>query len=451
MMRPLGASFALLLLAWLPIAQPGDRQPARRTFDPLEDSLARNTPQSVYTSDPEDPWNEVFFLLFTRTITSQVIADSAPVFAAGDERISLSGRHVTRIERGDRAIDPLYPSWLWMGSRSFDFEPGHHWRLLQEPRYSRLAAALDGVRRTATSRPPLARALMQADLWSVYDMLYEFTRPRTGPLRGGPDQVPRAEALLQLVANTLRALALSGEEIARLPDTYSTAASVLNLPDLLGRQNRWMEIRWFPFRSHDEAAGYRRAARVFLQPANWPNDAASFLNLFRSHHGSSLGALNSVALLIQLLLVTSDGTVVPSPITYEAQFRGAAALRGTDEIPQYELSRRTLLSSPATGGLVAYDANAPAYMPIAGNDFAFATPPRFDGEPVVAPLRARCSLCHSTPTGVGHLMTFSTKASPGALLPQVDRLVSAQNVHPRDVARRKMEREDFKSLRERWR
>jgi hypothetical protein len=31
---------------------------------------------------------------------------------AGDRRLTLSPRTVTRIESGDRAADPLYPSWL---------------------------------------------------------------------------------------------------------------------------------------------------------------------------------------------------------------------------------------------------------------------------------------------------------------------------------------------------
>ena len=337
-----------------------------------------------------------------------------------------------------------------MDSAFFDFERDSAWRVLREPRYSRLVAALEGVRRTAPSRQPLARALMQADLWSVHDMLHAMTRLRRGPSAGNSAERERAQRLLPLVATTMRALALSGEEIARLPDTYSAAAMALGLPDLLGDRTGWMEIRWFPLRSHDQAAGHRRAARVFFRPSEWPNDEAAFLNRFRERHGDNAPALSSVALLIQLLLVASDGTIVPSPITYEVQFRGTAARARAAEIPQYELSRRQLLSSPATGGLVAFDATAPAYLPMAGNDLAFATPPQLDGEPVVAPLGARCSLCHGPGPGVGHLVTFSKSTAPGQPLPPVDRLVSAQNVHPGDVARRKTELEQFKALRQYW-
>lgn len=448
--HPLVAGILLLLLGRFPITQAGDGQQATHGFDPLRGSLARSEPQSIYAPDPEDAWNQVFFLLFTRTIASRVMADGAPAFAAGDDRLALSNRRVTRIESGDRAIDPLYPSYLWMDSTAFDFDRDSRWRVLREPHYSRLVVALEGVRRTAVSRPPVARALMQADLWSVHDMLHAFTRLVRGSSTGNSAERERAQALLPRVARTMRALALSGEEIARLPDTYSAAAMALGLPDLLVNGTGWMEIRWFPLRIHEHAAGHRRAARVFFRPSERPTDEAAFLNRFLQQQGENSAVLESVALLVQLLLVASDGTVVPSPITYEVQLRGTAArLRGA-EIPQYELSRRQLLSSPATGGLVAIDANAPAYLPMAGNDFSFATPPRLDGEPVLAPLRTRCALCHGPAPGVGHLMTFAQHTFPGQPAPPVVRLVAAQNVHSRDVARRKMELEEFKTLRQHW-
>jgi hypothetical protein len=448
---PLVAGILLLLLGWIPVTQTGDAQQARRSFDPLRGSLARSEPQPIYASDPEDAWNQVFYLLFTRTVASRVMADGVPVFESSDERLALSDRRVTRIESGDRAIDPLYPSWLWMGSSAFDFEPDTAWRILREPRYSQLLVALESVRRTASSRPPLARALMQADLWSVYDMLHALTQPRPGRLNADrAEREQMAQVLLPLLASTMRALALSRGEIAQLPDTYSAAATAFGLPNLLRDQGNWMEIRWFPQRSHESAAGQRRAARVFLQPSERPHDEAAFLNRFREGQGDSFAALESAALLIQLLLVATDGTVVPSPICFEAQFRGAAARASGAEIPQYELSRRQLLSSPAHGGLVGFDANEPAYLPSAGNDFSFATPPRLDGAPVVAPLGTRCSLCHSPAPGVGHLMTFSLHVAPDRLPPPVERLVSTQNVQAMDVAGRKMELPDFKTLKQHW-
>ena len=295
---------------------------------------------------------------------------------------------------------------------------------------------------------------MQADLWSAFDMLHALTRIRraseaTCPVVLQPRQQQeqeRAETLLPVLATTMRALALSREEIARLPDTYSAAAKGLGLPDLLANGNGWMEIRWFPRRSHDDAAGYRRAARVFARPAARPDDEAAFLNRLREQPGDERDALDSVALLTQLLLVATDGSVVPSSIAFDVQFRGSAGA-----VPEYELSRRRLLSSPSTGGLVPFEADMPAYLPFAGNDFSFATSRQLDAEPVLAPLATKCSVCHGTAASVGHLRSFSMIVGPGTAVPSVVRLASDQNVHAQDVAGRKMERDDFKSLRALWR
>lgn len=447
--RAFAAAILLLLLGPIPCTMGGDAAQASGEFDPLRASLPRSEPQPVYAADPDDVWNQVFFLLFTRTVASRVAAKDATDFAVISDAPGPPPRRVTRIESGDRAIDPLYPSLLGINSPSFDFDRDSSWRVLQEPRYSRLTTALEEVQRTAQSRPPLARALMQADLWSAYDMLHQltgFTRVATG---SGAEAVERARVLLPRLAGAMRALALSVDEIAQLPDTYSAAAKALGLPDLLGedtarRNPDWMEIRWLQIRSHDRAAGYRRVTRVFLRPAERPGDVGMFL---RGLHERS-AAVDSAALLIQLLLVASDGTVVSSPITYEAQFRGTAARAASGEMPQYQLSRRQLLSTPASGGLVGFDANAVSYLPAAGNDFGFATPPRLTGEAVVAPVGVRCALCHHG-TGVGRLMTFAMHPPPGQR-PPVEHLMVAENVHGREVVRRKVEREDFRSLKSQW-
>jgi len=122
------------------------------------------------------------------------------------------------------------------------------------------------------------------------------------------------------------------------------------------------------------------------------------------------------------------------------------------DTPQYELSRQRLLSSPTTGGLVPFAAAEAAYMPMAGNDLSFATPPQLDGDPVVAPLSVRCATCHgSARAGVGHMMTFSRHTVPGQALPHVERLNSTANPHASSVAMKKMEQENYKALRALWR
>jgi hypothetical protein len=97
---------------------------------------------------------------------------------------------------------------------------------------------------------------------------------------------------------------------------------------------------------------------------------------------------------------------------------------------------------------VGLPATAPAYLPIGGNDLSFASPPSLDGEPVLTPLRNRCTLCHGPGPGVGRVLTFAMLA-PAKSVPPV-RLVTSDNIHPVEVARRKMDQESFKSLQLHW-
>jgi hypothetical protein len=484
------AAMVCLLVARLAIDEAKQRVDSTSSTDAHPTSLVRE-PQGIYVSDQNDAWNQVFFLLFTRTVNARVIAPDSPVLFSGDPNVKVSEKRISRVEDGDRAIDPLYPSWLWMNSLDFDFDGKAAWKVLREPSYSRLITALEGVRLTARSRPPLARALMQADLWAAFDMVHAFTRLAPSGVEGlapseveGPrperstddvrERVQYARLLLPRLAMTMRALALSRDEIAALPNTYFASATAFGLPNILEDTSGWLEVRWWPERSHDRAAHYRRASRVFLQLNERPGDETVFLNGLRDGHGLAPASIRSAALLTQLLLVASDGHVMPSSITYEVQLRGDAArhdvsivpqfeLRGdaardgASIVPQYELSRRLLLASPAAGGLVHVAANAPAYLPSAANDFGFATPPRVLGGPVEATLERRCEACHGAAPGVGYLMTFSQPIGPPRAEsrgpespPAVERLPIADNVHGHDVARRKMEREDYRALLARW-
>jgi hypothetical protein len=247
---------------------------------------------------------------------------------------------------------------------------------------------------------------------------------------------------MRLLAGAIRALALTRTEIEALPDNYAAGAQAGELPALFSRESGWMEVRSFHERMHESAAMNRRVTRVFVKSAERPQSEASFLEGLSQGHGQS-DSVGAAALVIQVLLIAADGAVLPSPITYEVQIPTAASDSAASSagrpILQYELSRQRLLSAPRQAGLVLFDELAPAYLPIAGNDFSFATPPRMDGDPVVVPLRSRCVVCHGE--GLGKLMTFATIEKPC-----VERLPASEPSHARDVAARKMTREDFRSL-----
>ena len=423
-------------------------------FDPRRGSLARDESQAIYSTDPADPWNRVFHFLFTRTLRVRLPAPGAAPFMAGDDRFVLSDHVVTRIESGDRAIDPLYPSLLWMGSFMLDGSVYEPWQTLREPRYSQLLAALTEAA-SVPKRPPLARALMQADLWAAYDILRtpsSFRRPGL-PAEVSNLTAQRRDQLLALLARLIQSLALSRDEIAALPDTYSGAARRHHLPDLFSPTSEWFEVRWFSDRTHDRAADRRRAARVFVKPAATPTDVAAFLDGLRDSQNHRL--LDAVALVTQMLLVANDGSVAPSSLVSEVQIRSVARdaepRPAVGRVRQLEISRRLLLLSPNDGGLAESDEDAPMYLPAAGNDYAFASPSlrrQAEQQPVLVPMRQRCAACHGA--GIGALMTFSVALGPASQVPPVEHLQPAQNAHARSVAARKMALESFRALLRHW-
>jgi RNA polymerase sigma factor (sigma-70 family) len=399
---------------------------------------AQDKPQAVYAANHDDPWNRIFYCLFTRTIKARLSDD----FGEGQ-------RVVERIEYGDRAIEPISPSptggWT-------TYQDGAY-RVMTEPLYSRFKKALEDTLNYRRQRPPLARALMQADVWAAHDILsrnYDFYS------EGGKKRLDRRNELVGLLAQLVKKVALTPKEIKALPDNYAAAIAVHRLPDLFGADSGWWEVRWSKERIHDSAADYRRVARVFIKPASSPKDRLQFLN------GMRLGSekpskpskqLEAVALVTQNLLIDSDGKAVVSPLTYEVQVR--TFVKDKDgklvrtESKQYELNRQKLLHDPKGGGFVEADDKVAVYLPNAGNDYSFASHPhRGDAEPIMVRLGTRCTACH----GSAEVFTFNRDVEPdeSGALPPVTLLKPSDNEHARYVIGRKAERKEFTALQERW-
>jgi hypothetical protein len=438
--------FSVTLIVLISLTS-GCGQAARR-FDPSRDSLSSNQPQTIYSSETADPWNRLFQLLFTRTLDVRRTAGEPTLFHAGDDRLILATGTVRRIESGDRAIDPLYPSWIWMDSAHFDMSASGSWEILREPRYSQLVEALKDVQRSASQRPPLARALMQADLWATFDIFFAMQSVVSrGTSADAGERQRRTGEILPLLATTIRALALDARGISNLPNTYAEGIRRAGLPDLSGARSEWVEVRPGRERMHDHAANYRRAARVFVKPRGVAKPTlASRLQEGAAPETEQLGA---VALVIQTLLISDAGVPVPSPITYEVQLRTFQS-DGENDLLQYELSRKRLLSSPASGGMVQLRGDAPAYLPIAGNDLSFATRPRRGESPVLVSLRHRCQSCHGRDLGTV-ISVHSVMPHPERRPPPVEHVTPSEDEHVRFVARRKAAREDFRALSGYWR
>jgi hypothetical protein len=407
-------------------------------------SLELDQPQRVYGNDPQDSWNRMFYCLFTRPVVLRLTADfpegapfhtvhsaSFPAFPA----LPVSDRTFERIESGDRGIDPLYPSFL--DSRGTQ-------RLFTEPRYSEFENALRAALDDHDNRTPIQRALMQSDLWAAYDMVYRNSRRVDSA---------RSALILKMLARMIRKLALTPEEVAALPNNYAVGANRLHLPDLFGEHSPWIEIEWARGRLHDSSADYRRSTRVFLNPGSKLTDVRGFLEAFRLNR-SPHAPLEAVALVTQCLLIDNSGNPVPSGITAEVQIREFS--RPSDgrvsktEIAEFDLSRRAILTDPASGGLMPSDEISPSYLASAGNDYGFASGiDSSDGQTrdisILGSLRTRCVGCHGA--DVGTLFTFSRQDPRSG---EIRILNKRMNQHAQYVVEQKMKHDSWGSLQERW-
>lgn len=410
----------------------------RAASDPIAPAplFVSDNPHSIYAADPNDSWNRIFRALFTRTVkhrVSDAFSEGAPFVSfyvrMGSFPLRISSETLSRTERGDRAIEPLYPTFFTTeGPR----------QILSDPLFSELTTALREAIDETKTRSPIERALMQADVWAAYDILYA-----TKLSNGHTEISERAAKVLRLQRQFIRKLAMSSDEIKSLKTNYVTASGS-KVPNLFSTESGWLEIELLPQRHHDDVASYRRAARVFVKPRIPPTDASKFVESLK--HNQHHDQIEAVALIVQNLLIDTSGRVVPSPVFSDVQLRfykNDPQTKSTSaEALQFELSRGKLLTEPASGGFVEFTATAPAYLTYAGNDYDFATPIGDLGVPIVVPLRTRCTQCHNS--SLTTLMTFSIHDFPP--VPTTKVLRSSDQERALHVARRKEERDDFKSL-----
>jgi len=378
--------------------------------------------EPVYAKDPADSWNRIFYILFSRRFQVYMTTDfpeSAPFdTSTSDADLRLSTRLFERNETGDRAIDPLYyPPYNSREGRT---------QLLEDPTYSQFMAAMQEALGDTSPRPPLARAWMQSDLWSAYDILSEplFKEDRS------VEREMRHAATLDALARLIRKVALTPEEIQSLPDNYAQAKNALSLPDLFNPQSGWVQVQWFPEHAHDSEAGYRRFSRIFVKPVRSAKSTQKLLDGLRNPERNPADSLDGAAILIQLILIDSHGKLTPTHLTGEVEFRlfeknPNGAFKKT-QIRVCEISRGLLLRQPETGGLVSEDENAQAFS----GGYSFAAPGFTEGgttakeRPVVVKLRTRCISCHGLDATA--LMSFEMKVPQHFHGPAVKQLNPAE-------------------------
>src|SRR5579863_6457203 len=140
------------------------------------------TSTTIYDPNPSHPWNRLYAALLVR-----------------------EDRHGTQF--GEDSLDPL----LWAESE----------HLLAGPSHDRALRVLDEFLQTHAENlihDPLKRALMQRDLWAVFDWSVQQS-----PGRDRPEYNKEKQELQARIAEVLRRLALTPDEVKALPETYAKA------------------------------------------------------------------------------------------------------------------------------------------------------------------------------------------------------------------------------------
>lgn len=393
---------------------------------------------TLYDADPAHPWNRLSAALFLRRgMDNQIYgADSLDL-------LYWSG--TKHLLEGDSSVQAL---------RALDqFLAGHSETLITDP---------------------LKRALLQRDLWALFDWAVMRNRYLEEPF-----QPAAVRELASRLATAIRRLALSKEQIVSLPDNYDCAVRAKSYPsefdaaqpgnsflpaDLLVPEGPWVCVECqsglIPAPIHTREFGGRSVFVVFI---NLPGGRKATLDyLDRLNHfaepwvfdrakmeakGSALVSKmmahsfnagtgpwvnpampqfpngTKFALLRRAIFIDAAGELVPSPLTESLQMRvysetDPARVSGTSQsVYEFNLSRADLLASRA-GGL----------KPVAAGEKEFSTflqmgidPLEFksqDNEPPADPRSTAlsCIGCHTGP-GIHSVLSHSQLFTAKTLLP----------------------------------
>ncbi len=383
---------------------------------------------TIYDPNPSHLWNRLYAAVFIR-----------------------EDRHGTQF--GVDSLDPL----LWT-------ETEH---LLAAPSHERALRVLDEFLQTHAEnliQDPIKRAMLQRDLWAVFDWsVQQF------PARDRSPYTREKEELQARLAEVLRRLALTPEELKSLPDNYSQATASGAFakeydpanrqrpflpPDLFDPRGPWVCIQPSPESDSGVAkthmwnvsgrSGFfvfvklpegRKATMDYFQslwnfPEPWVPGPTSAADQTRENPNlPSFPAGTEVALVRRMTLFDNRGNLTASSLTESVQIRVYHSITTTQErflngnmaeviknsgqdFFEFKLSRPQLFAAK-NGGLraVAPDENELSTFQTQGDDPLEGAPgrPAFEGKTL--PELQRCGWCHSG-GGVRSLNSRSSLLKP---------------------------------------
>jgi hypothetical protein len=338
--------------------------------------------------------------------------------------------------------------------------------LLAEPSHQRAVRILDEFLQTHAEnliQDPVKRAVLQRDLWAVFDWSVE-----RAAYPEKPDYAKEKQELQTRLAEVLRRLALTPEQIASLPDNYAQAVASGEFakrydpehrfraflpPDLFEPHGPWVELKgpgdpepvalqhFAAFSGRSSFLIFlwlpegRKATFDYLQALwNFPNPLVAHPNFSPGEDFApnpdlpQFPAGAEVALVRQMTLFDSQGKLVDSPITESVQIRVYRSVARTDA-PAFGLDQiiaksgqdfyeirltRPLLFAGHSGGLRAMgpdDREFPMFG-FAGPDEGL--PGHYARLPASGPVPNECVGCHQG-AGINSLNSRSRLLKPHSL------------------------------------
>jgi hypothetical protein len=357
----------------------------------------------LYDPDPNHVWNRLYRNLYRRE--------------GRDSR-----------EYGYDELDPL----LWWSTKY----------LLKTPAYQQVTTVLDEFLSAHAEKmigDPLKRAILQRDLWAIFDWT-------TTVLNNSQEKLNLQIKLVQVINR----LALSPDQIAALPDTYKQATSSRAFavgydpnnreqpflpPDLFDRKGPWVQLSarggepvalthvgFFSGRSvflvfmrfpegREATLKYLKTLSDFPKP--WLPDPEEPRRLLPNSDLPEFPAGTQLALVREMVLIDSQGNLRPTNIIEDIQFRVHHTIpseipallhidrnKAGDAMDVYEFKlRRSKLFASENGGLQSMtkgDTEFPLFMS-QGIDLFEETSPGFSLERGLRVSLRACASCHFRP------------------------------------------------------
>jgi hypothetical protein len=365
---------------------------------PKPDQEKEQATEKLFDADPNHPWNRLHQFFYIRSVPK----GGSYVYRGPDAPLGRHGPFLVESNSHEEALGLLD-----------DF-----------------LKAKDDER----IEDPLKRALLQRDLWYVFDKLAEA--PYFGMSRDdAEDKQPQRRAIQKRLAQVMRRLEQPATRLKTLPDTYAltvkSGAFAMTfdanhserayLPaDLrLDDKSDWVIVR-ASSRSLSAPAHHRfdEGKAVFLTllrlpgPRKKTEDYVADMPVDGEKKLRPLPDGTQVALVRRLLLPDDKGELRATPVTESVQLR-IIPTRGEQQVFEFTLDRAGLLSG--RGGLRAVDDkevdyfgfHASAVGGVAWDPFAAGMPPK------PRPVLSSCRGCHRLDAGVFSLNTFGLGMTQG--------------------------------------